>query len=492
MEEKLLEKCLVIARESGVPRDQAFNLVSRGYIPLPWQWKFHSAARECDKKGGPVKIGAGGARGPGKSHAVLSQIGLDDCQRVPNLKCLFLRQTGKAAQESFEDLIEKTLRGKIKYQYTPSKGILRFFNSSRILLGGFESEKDIDKYIGIEYDLIAVEELNQLSQGKIDKLEGSLRTSKENWIPRMYTSFNPGGIGHKQVKATYIEPFRAHNETKTRFIPSTYKENPHLNIEYTSYLETLGGNLGKAWREGDWDIFEGQFFNEWRNNIHVVKPFTVPLTFRRFGGYDHGRAKPACFKWYFIDFDGNVYCYRELYVNKEDNSSRWEVEQIAKEVYKITEQAGEVLEYVVADSAIFTKTGIGETIAEVLKKNGVGREGGAIPVLLPSMKDRISGWTIMHQYLYHDEHTKPKLYYFETCYDSIRTIPALIHDKNKPEDLDSDGEDHAADVDRYFLQTIRSKKSIIPLTKTEQMINRFNEKIKIKDTSILHESRWNV
>ena len=143
-------------------------------------------------------------------------------------------------------------------------------------------------------------------------------------------------------------------------------------------------------------------------------------------------------------------------------------------------------------SAIFTKTGIGETIAEVLKKNGVGREGGAIPVLLPSMKDRISGWTIMHQYLYHDEHTKPKLYYFETCYDSIRTIPALIHDKNKPEDLDSDGEDHAADVDRYFLQTIRSKKSIIPLTKTEQMINRFNEKIKIKDTSILHESRWNV
>lgn len=492
MDEQALERCLITARNCGVPRDQANNLVSKGYTPLPWQWKFHSASRECDKQGGPIKVGAGGARGPGKSHCVLSQIGLDDCQRVPNLKCLFLRQTGKAAQESFEDLIEKTLKGRVNYEYTPSRGLLKFHNSSRILLGGFETEKDIDKYIGIEYDLIAIEELNQLGGEKVSKLEGSLRTSKENWRPRMYTSFNPGGIGHKDVKETYVIPFRNHQETKTRFIPSTYKDNPYLNIEYTDYLQTLGGNLGKAWREGDWDIFKGQFFNEWRVGIHTVKPFSVPVSFRRFGGYDHGRANPACFKWYAIDYDGEVTVYRELYVNKNDSSTRWEAEQIAKEVYRITEQVGETLEYVVADSAIFSKTGVGETIAEIFKKHGVGRGEGCIPVLLPSHKDRIAGWAIMHQYLYHDEHTKPKLKYFETCYDSIRTIPTLIHDKNKPEDLDSGGEDHAADVDRYFLQTIRSKTTIMPKTEQEKALERFLQKIGIKrNMDSVGSDRWN-
>lgn len=484
---------VLTAYNAGVPQDQLETFLTRGYAPLPWQMKFHAYARAADVQGGPIKIGAGGARGPGKSHAVLSQIGLDDCQRYPGLKCLFLRQTGRAAQESFEDLISKTLKGRLKYEYATSKGVLVFANGSRILLGGFETEKDIDKYVGIEYDLIAVEELNQLGGEKIDKLEGSLRTSKVGWRPRMYASFNPGGIGHKQVKSTYIEPYRARREAKTRFVPSTYKDNPYLNIEYTDYLETLGGNLGKAWREGDWDIFEGQFFNEWRESVHVCKPFSIPATFRRFGAYDHGRAKPATFGWYAIDYDGDVWLYRELYVNKEDGSQRWEAEHIAREVYRITEQAGETLEYVVADAAIFSKTGTGESIAEIFKKNRVGQTGGAIPLLIPSMKERQAGWAIMHQYLFHDEMTKPKLHYFETCYDSIRTIPTLLHDKNKPEDLDSDGEDHSADRDRYFLQTIKSKKTMVPMTENEKAQIRFQEKVGVrKKDVILSPERWNI
>src|SRR3990167_8777874 len=98
-----LEKCVQTAKNAGVPADQAKLLLESGYIPLPWQWEFHAAAREADKPGGPVDIGAGGARGPGKSHVVLSQAGLDDCQRIPNLKGLFLRQTGISAQESFDE-----------------------------------------------------------------------------------------------------------------------------------------------------------------------------------------------------------------------------------------------------------------------------------------------------------------------------------------------------------------------------------------------------
>ncbi len=269
------------AKKAGVPKDQLINLLNAGYTPLPWQLGFHAAAREADIRCefhtnnptakafavcgcGPVDIGVGGARGPGKSHAVFAQVALDDCQRIEGLKCLFLRQTGTAARESFEDLMTKVLARRIKYEHT--SGVLKFPNGSRVVLGGYRDERDIDKYIGIEYDLIAVEELNQLTQDKIDKLKGSMRTSKPDWRPRMYNSFNPGGVGHQDVKTKFIEPYREENETTTRFIPATYKDNPYLNAEYLDYLEGLTGNLGRAWREGDWDLFEGQFFTEWNYN----------------------------------------------------------------------------------------------------------------------------------------------------------------------------------------------------------------------------------
>jgi hypothetical protein len=44
---------------------------------------------------------------------------------------------------------------------------------------------------------------------------------------------------------------------------------------------------------------------------------------------------------------------------------------------------------------------------------------------------------------------RPALYFFSTCRDSIRTLPVLQHDPAKPEDVDSDSEDHAADETRY-------------------------------------------
>ena len=165
-----LEECIRLAHEAGMPRDQVEAFIPHGYVPMPWQLKLHAAAREADRKGGPVRIGAGGARGPGKSHGIFSQMALDDARRTPNLKGLFLRQTGKAAKESFEDLILRVLANKVKYEYGNS--VLKFPNGSKIILGGFKDDKDIDKYIGIEYDVMGIEEINQLSENKVEMLLG--------------------------------------------------------------------------------------------------------------------------------------------------------------------------------------------------------------------------------------------------------------------------------------------------------------------------------
>lgn len=459
-QDELLELCALAAREAGCLSEQVEQMLNHGYIPYPWQWQFHAAAREADMPDGPVDIGLGGARGPGKSHAVLSQVAIDDCQKVDGLKVLFLRKTGVTAAESFDDLVSKALRGHLVYWKTAKS--LKFENGSRIILGGFKDEKDIDKYIGIEYDVIVIEELTQISKEKYEKLRGSLRTSKPNWRPRMYTSFNPGGIGHTWVKERYIVPFREDREKETRFIPATYKQNPALNPEYIQYLESLEGDLGKAWREGDWDLFEGQYFAEWRRERHVVEPFTIPDGWFKFRSIDpSGRSGTTSCHWYAVDRDGNVYVYREHYGTGKD------MDEHAKEIAKESlDQNGiqEPYKYTVIDGAAFAKAGYSETGVEIYQRHEVGIQ----EPLIAAAKERVIGWNVVHQYLRWDVHTRPKLRVFKTCYNLIRTLPELQHDMHDPEDVDSDGEDHAADELRYFLRTLREVKA----PKTENAVQR--------------------
>lgn len=451
--ETSLERCIKTAKDAGCPRDQTEKFIKSGYIPLPWQWLFHAAAREADNAKGPVDVGLGGARGPGKSHAILAQAALDDCQRVEGLKGLFLRQTGLAAKESFDDLIEKVVRGHTEYEKTGH--LLKFPKTrSRILLGGFKNEKDIDKYIGIEYDFIIVEELNQLTEEKYTKLRGSLRTSKTNWRPRMYTSFNPGGIGHGAVKERYITPYREGLETDTRFIAATYLLNPYLNPEYISYLEGLSGDLGKAWREGEWDIFAGQYFSEWRYSVHVVQPFEIPSHWVKFICGDYGYSKPSAVYWCAVDEAGKIYAYRELY------KTQLTFETLTAEIVAMT-PVKEKIKYWVFDPAIWAKSN--EKEGEPAKISGfeiMGRKYKDIIKtslnMIRANNDRINGWNTLREYLkafIRDSKESANFQCFTTCTELIRTLPTLIYDEHQVEDLDSDGEDHAADAVRYGIMS---------------------------------------
>lgn len=468
-EERVLAESYRLALQAGSPFWQASTLINAGYFPYQWQWNFHAAAREADEEDGPVDIGAGGARGPGKSHVVLSQVGLDDCQRYDGLKCLFLRQTGVSAQESFEDLIDKTLRGRTEYYKT--KNSLRFPNGSKIILGGFKDGSDIDKYIGIEYDIIIVEELNQLTEEKYTKLRGSLRTSKPGWRPRMYTSFNPGGLGHVFVKNRYVMPYRLGKQTETRFVPSTYKENPVLNKEYIEYLEGLGGSLGKAWREGNWDTFAGQYFDEWSFEKHVVNPFEIPVTWKRFRSIDpSGRSGTTSCHWYASDSDGTAWVYREYYATGKD------YDEHAEEIRRLSQERDGVTEdyvYTVIDTAAFAKAGYSETAAEIYERHGVTG-------LIPAAKERVVGWNAVHTYLRWDIHTLPKLRIFKTCVNLIRTIPLAQHDELHPEDVASvrTGAEHGDALDdlRYFLRTLREQKAPKPLNLVERRIQQMKER----------------
>ena len=214
-----LERYLLLGRQAGCTREQMDNLVMAGVFLQERQLAASAAARLCDAPGGPTAVGYGGARGGGKSHWLLAQMGADDCQRVPGLKCLLLRKVGKANMENFEDLRRRLFLG-LKHEFSAYRGVLTFANGSRIIAGHFQAEKDIDAYLGLEYDVIGIEEATTLSARKHQDITTCCRTSKSDWRPRIYSTSNPGGIGHAWYRAKFITPFEKGEESETRFIPA--------------------------------------------------------------------------------------------------------------------------------------------------------------------------------------------------------------------------------------------------------------------------------
>src|SRR3990167_4742175 len=325
----------------------------------------------------------------------------------------------------------------------------------------FRNLDDPSKYLSSEFALIEVDELTKNPKETFDFLRLRLRwPGIEN--PKFIGASNPGGIGHDWVKQLWIArnfPPEEQQSSQFYFVKALPSDNANLPSTYWDTLGSLPEKLRKAYRDGNWDVFEGQYFSEWDKEQHVVRPFEIPATWKRFRAYDHGREAPACCSWYALDYDGRVYKYRELYKRGLD------VDQIAQEINRLS--VGETYDYSVADPSIFANIGYtdkygGQTIAETFARYGI--------IFMPASNRRVDGWVLMHQYLRWTEYAKPKLIYFSTCLDSIRTIPSLIHDEHRPEDVDTQGEDHAGDADRYFLMSLHERASTKPLSEVERKL----------------------
>lgn len=334
--------------------------------------------------------------------------------------------------------------------------------------GGVIALRNLDdpsKYASSEFAIAAVDEITKNQREVFDQLRSIVR-----WPgiedTGLWGATNPGGVGHAWVKKWWIDrlfdPVQDPPKEQFTFIKSLPTDNPHNAKSYIEELSRLPEKLRKAYYDGNWDVFEGQFFTIWDRQRHIVEPFELAPTYKRFRAYDYGHENPACCKWYALDYDGNVWVYREKYWPK---GHKTDADRQAEEIVRLS--AGETYEYSVADPAIFSATGMvdkagGQTIAETFARHGI--------IWIPASNRRIDGWALMNAYLRWDETTSPKLRYFSTCADSIRTIPSLVHDELHPEDVDTDGEDHAADVDRYFLVTLHEGRSTAPKNETERFI----------------------
>ena len=449
-----LERYLGMGQRVGCPRDQMRNFAQVHVVLQERQLVASAAARLCDRADGPTAVGYGGARGGGKSHWLLAQMGADDCQRVPGLKCLLLRKVGKANMEHFEDLRRRLFVG-LKHDFSAYRGILTFANGSRIIAGHFQAEKDIDAYLGLEYDVIGIEEATTLSSRKHQDISTCCRTSKPNWRPRIYSTSNPGGIGHAWYRARFVVPFQEKRETETRFIPARVDDNRFNNPEYRKVLEGLSGWQKRAWLDGNWDIAAGQFFTTFRREVHVVADFDETRAREWFAALDYGFTHYTVILLGCTDGDGNVF------VVDEHAERLWLPQRHVAAIramvgrHRTGDRALELgdLRRIVAGTDVFSRQSDGTTIA-----GQYGREG---ITLKPANMDRVNGWAEVLQRLGDpDAGLKGSLFIHRRCGRLAETLPSLQHDPNRPEDVlktdadeDGVGGDDAADALRYLVAT---------------------------------------
>lgn len=422
-------------------------------ISIPYINEKQKLFLESEKK----YIGYGGARGGGKSWAVRTKSKLL-CLNYDGIKVLIVRRSYPELTANHIDVLRVELAGIAKYN--KQEKMFTFGNGSTISFRYCAKDSDLDNFQGSEYDCIFLDEATQLSEHQFEVLRACLR-GVNNFPKRMYLTCNPGGQGHAWVKRLFID--RRFKETENPddyvFIQAKVKDNKPLmenQPDYVQQLEGLTGKLKKAWLDGDWNIFEGQFFEDFVDNpnhyedrqyTNVIKGFEPPADWKIYRSYDFGYSDPFSCGWWAVDYDGRLYRILELYgcvKNEPDTGVKWTPEEQFAEISRIEHEhpwlKGKVI-HGVADPSIWDGSK-GVSTADVAKRYGI--------YFTPGVNARIPGWMQMHYRFAFDENGYPMMYVFNSCKHFIRTIPTLIYSETKPEDLDTELEDHIADETRYM------------------------------------------
>jgi phage terminase large subunit len=421
----------------------------------------------------------GGAKGGGKS-AGLRLIMLLRRLKYPGTAGAIFRRTHKELEGNHIRPIFRDFPELRKY-YNESKKIISFPNGSTLEFCHCSKEKDLELYQGREFDDLGIEEAGQWPEGWFRTLQGSNRSSRPGSKPRTLLTGNPGGIGHGWLKRLFVKRlFKPEEHAEDyAFIQAKVYDNTILMKNDPGYVRKLEAEpnlaLRKAFLEGDWDIFAGQFFQEISAEVHLIKPFQIPPHWTRFGSYDYGFNHPGAFGWFATDEDGNVYMYREFV------KAGLRVDQFAAHLNKFEDTKD--LYPIVAGHDCWAQ-----------KHNTINQQQGPKPPtiaeefasheinLKQAVIHRIQGAARLRSYLAWRDRppsNKPRLYIFDTCPVTFNCLARMIHDPDNIEDVlkvdategDVDTGDDAYDMIRYAMMTrpelSEAPKKVIPVGSPE-------------------------
>lgn len=445
-------------------------------------------------------VGYGGARGGGKSWAVRTKAKILAAVYA-GIKVLIVRRTFPELLNNHINQLREELHGLAKFN--KSEKVFTFPNGSTIKFGYCNCDGDLGQYQGAEYDVIFLDEATQLQEEWIKKINACVR-GVNNFPKRTYYTCNPGGASHGYIKRLFIDRRfeEAEKPEDYSFTQALVQDNRALmetQPEYVAELETLPPKLREAWLYGKWDVYEGQFFEDFRTEpdakkcreagitveeareqgrwTHVIKPFDLNSGERRgwniMRSYDFGYGKPFSLGYWAVDYDGVLYRILEIYgCTKEPNEGvKWSPDEQFRRFREFENEhpwlKGRKIVDSVADPAIWDASR-GERIAETAERYGI--------YFSPGDNARIPGWMQVHYRLQFDDNGYARMYVFEGCNAFTRTIPLMMYSQTKPEDLDTTMEDHVADEVRYMCMS----RPIKPVTaKKEELVygdplNQFN------------------
>jgi hypothetical protein len=416
------------------------------WVPLPKQVTFLEMP-------GKRKL-LGGAAGPGKSD-VARKGAYSLALTVPNISVLLLRKTNpelerthirKMRQEQYD----------LGFKFMEQAGECRFPKGGVIECGHMEDAAAVQKYLSSEYDLIIPEEAVQYPPDPLMELMSRTRTTNEDvkklggpwvWLPT-----NPGGPSHHLLKSLFIEKepdverypaMKKYKPAQWGYVHATLDDNPYIDPDYEDLsLSGLRAARYQQLRHGDWDAAEGTFFEMFSKQTHV-RDITIPTPITGvIESVDWGYTSPGTVAWYVPVGDGH------WHVLDEWKFQKMTAEEVARGIRSHRERLGIThVSYTVTDPSMHNKTGSGqgESYAETFSRFGVPSRRGD--------NDRVMGWGRLIAAYRPAPDGVPWLTYSPDCRYSIRSIPALLADKHNPEDVDSALDDHAADRDRYFVQS---------------------------------------
>lgn len=401
-------------------------------------------------------VGYGGARGGGKSW-VLRAKALLCGSYYEGIKILIMRQTYPELEKNhigFFRALPKEM-GKLN----ESKKQFKFVNGSIIDFQYCQNDKDLNKLQGSEYDIIFIDEATNFTEFQLKAINACCRGTGD-FPRRTYYTCNPGGQGHGYIKRIFIDKRYEDGEDPEEysFIQALVTDNVVLmekEPDYIKSLEALPAKLRKAWLEGSWDIFEGQFFEDFIDNpegyqtrqwTNVIEPFDIPVGWKIYRSYDFGYRHPFSCGWWAVDYEGTYYRIAELYgcTNEPNEGVKWTPDEQFAKIREIEDthpylRGKNIIG--VADPAIW-KAESGESVEQVAARYGI--------YFIKGDNARIPGWMQMHYRLAFDDNGYARMYIFNTCKAFIRTIPLMMYDPTHVEDIDTDLEDHVADESRYF------------------------------------------
>lgn len=399
--------------------------------PQPKQKEFMLARKKY--------VAYGGARGGGKSWAVREK-----AKRLAlkwaGIKILILRQT-------YTDLRENhiiPLRADLPVEIAPYKETEKsfaFINGSRIRCSYFATDADALQYQGQEYDVIFLEEATQFTEFAFNILKACLRGAND-FPKRMYLTCNPDGVGFLWVKRLFVsrEYLPEENPDDYMFIQALVDDNKILmekNPEYVKQLDSLPDGMRERWRYGSWTVAEGQYFNEFRRDLHTCEPFKIPKEWRRYIAIDYGLDMLAT---YWIAIDNNNHCY----VYKEYCQPDLPISAAAAAINNFTE-ADERIYAVLAPPDLWNRSQeTGKSKALLFSEAGLE--------LVKSNNDREAGWLAIKELLQVNEHGECRLHIFQNCVKLIRHLPELLRDPRRPTDTRTEPHEitHSPDALRYF------------------------------------------